>query len=357
MKKILIFLLTIVFSISSFSQVPEATPADKRLKGYEIRMDLKENSLIKNVQFRNVGPVVMSGRVVDLDVNPKNPNEFYAAYASGGLWHTNNNGITFTPIFDNRAVMTLGDIAVDWKNRVIWAGTGENNSSRSSYSGTGLYKSADNGKTWEFMGLPETHHTGRIIMHPENPDILWVAAIGHLYSPNEERGVYKTTDGGKNWKKTLFIDENTGVIDLVINPQNPDHLYAAAWTRERRAWNFVEGGEGSGIYESTDGGDTWTKISGGKSGFPDGEGVGRIGLAIYPDNPQIMYAFLDNNFHREKEEKEETDELTKEQLKLMSKEDFLELSEDKLQKYLKDNSFPRDYTVKIVKEMVKNDEI
>lgn len=357
MKTIFTLILLSLISISIFSQVPEATPAEKRLKGYEIRKALKENSLIKNVKFRNVGPVNMSGRVVDLDVNPDNPNEFYAAYASGGLWHTINNGITFSPIFDNQAVMTIGDIAVDWKNHIIWVGTGENNSSRSSYSGTGIYKSSDKGETWEFKGLPETHHTGRIILHPDNPDILWVAAIGHLYSPNEKRGVYKTTDGGNSWEKILFINENTGVIDLVLDPGNPDHLFAAAWTRERRAWNFIEGGEGSGIYESGDGGETWSKISGGNSGFPDGEGVGRIGLTIYPENPGIMYAFLDNNFHREKEEKPETGELTKEELKTMSKEDFLTLPEDKLQKYLKDNSFPRDYTVKVVKEMVKNDEI
>ncbi len=356
MKKILLTLLLVVSYILTNAQIPEATHAQKRLKAFELRQKMKENSPVKNVEFRNVGPVVMSGRVVDLDVNPSDPTEFYVAYASGGLWHTHNNGITFTPVFDDQAVMTLGDIAVDWENQILWAGTGENNSSRSSYSGTGIYKSSDKGKTWQHMGLPETHHTGRIILHPENPDVLWVAAIGHLYSSNEERGVFKSIDGGKTWKKTLYIDENTGVIDLIINPDNPDVLYATAWTRTRRAWNFTEAGEGSGIYRSTDGGNSWDKISGEDSGFPEGEGVGRIGLDIYPGNTEIIYAFLDNQFHMEKKE-EDTDELTKKDLKTMTKEEFLKLPEDKIEHFLKENDFPRDYDVKTVIRMVKDDEI
>jgi photosystem II stability/assembly factor-like uncharacterized protein len=356
MKKILLLFTGLTIVLSTYSQVPEATDAEKRLDGYQLRAEMKESSMIKNVEFKNVGPVVMSGRVVDLDVNPENPAEFYVAYASGGLWHTDNNGITFTPLFDNQAVMTLGDIAVDWKNNVIWAGTGENNSSRSSYSGTGIYKSTDRGKTWKHFGLSETHHTGRIILHPDNPGVLWVAAIGHLYSPNEERGVFKSEDGGETWEKTLFIDENTGVIDLIAEPGNHDVLYATAWTRSRRAWNFTEAGDGSGIYKSVDGGENWEKISGEGSGFPVGEGVGRIGLDIYPENPDIIYAFLDNQFHMEKEE-EISDELTKEDLKGMSKEDFLRLPEEKIQNFLKENDFPKDYNVKTVIRMVKNEEI
>jgi len=167
------------------------------MAGYEQRKKMQEASLVKNLKFRNVGPTIMSGRIVDIDANPENPTEFYAAYASGGLWYTVNNGQSFSPIFDNEAVMTIGDIAVDWKTHTIWIGTGENNSSRSSYSGVGMYKSTNNGKTWEYLGLPESHHVGRIALHPTDPNIAWVAVLGHLYSPNKERGMYKTTDGEK----------------------------------------------------------------------------------------------------------------------------------------------------------------
>ncbi|MCF8381603.1 MAG: hypothetical protein K9H49_18665 [Bacteroidales bacterium] len=353
MKKLSLLLLISSITIASFSQVPPATPADARIKSFETRKSLKENSLVRDVEFRNVGPVNMSGRIVDVDVNEADPSEFYAAYASGGLFYTRNNGTTFEPVFDNQEVLTIGDIAVDWNNGTLWVGTGENNSSRSSYSGTGIFKSLDHGKNWKNMGLPESHHISRIIIHPENPDIVWVAVIGHLYSPNEERGLYKTTDGGQSWSKTLSIDENTGVIDLVIDPVNPDILYAAAWERERRAWNFSEGGKGSGIYKSIDGGNEWTKISGNKSGFPEGEGIGRIGLAIFPGNSDILYAFLDNQTHKEKTKEGKTEALSKEDLKEMSSEAFLAFDEKKIINFLKENRFPAKYDIKTVKEMVK----
>jgi hypothetical protein len=189
----------------------------------------------------------MSGRVSDIDANPEDPTEFYVAYASGGLWYTNNNGLSFTPVFDSADVLTIGDFAVNWKTGSIWVGTGEVNSSRSSYAGIGIYKSSDKGKTWQYAGLPESHHIGKIQLHPTNDNIAWVAALGHLYSPNKDRGVYKTTDGGKTWQQTLFVDDNTGAVDLDINPKNPDEVYAAVWYRTRRAWNFEESGKSSGI--------------------------------------------------------------------------------------------------------------
>ena len=204
----------------------------------------------------------MSGRVVDVDVNPNDPTEFYVAYATGGLWHTTNNGQSFIPVFDHEDVIGIGDIAVNWHDGEIWVGTGEANSSRSSYSGIGIYKSIDTGRTWQYLGLPESQHIGKIILHPQNKNIAWVAATGHLYSPSKERGVYKTTDGGKTWKQTLYVDDNTGAIDMDINPKNPDELFACMWHRERRAWNFMESGNTSAIYKSTDGGDTWKKITG-----------------------------------------------------------------------------------------------
>src|SRR6266496_5451785 len=185
------------------------TPATERLKLMEQRKALQQKSILNEIPFHNIGPTIMSGRVVDLDVNPNDPTEFYVAYATGGLWHTNTNGQSFTPVFDSADVIGIGDIAVNWKTGTIWIGTGEVNSSRSSYSGIGIYKTMDNGKHWEYVGLPESQHVGKVQLHLTDNNIAWVAVLGHLYSPNKERGIYKTTDGGKTWKQTLAVDENT----------------------------------------------------------------------------------------------------------------------------------------------------
>ncbi|MEI2823520.1 MAG: hypothetical protein V9F02_08840 [Chitinophagaceae bacterium] len=219
---------------SAFAQVNPTSGTD-RLKSIEQRKLLESKSVLKDIKFRNIGPSVMSGRVVDLDVNPDDPTEFYVAYATGGLWHTTNNGQSFTPIMDSLDLLFIGDIAVNWTStkRTIWVGTGEENSSRSTYAGLGIYKTTDNGKHWEYLGLPESHHIGKIQLHPTNPDIVWVAVLGHLYSANKERGIYKSTDGGHHWKQTLFIDDNTSAVDLDINPTNPNELYAAMWYRTR----------------------------------------------------------------------------------------------------------------------------
>jgi len=349
-----------LLSLTVFAQSaqPPFTPADARIKSHDQRKTLETNSIVNTVPFRSAGPSVHSGRVVDLDVSPDDPSHFYVAYASGGLWKTENNGTSFKPLFDQEMVMTIGDIAVDWKRKVIWIGTGEVNSSRSSYSGTGMFRSDDGGKSWKHLGLGESHHIGRIILHPTDPNTLWVAVLGHLYSPNQERGVYKTTDGGINWKRTLFVNDNTGAADLVVDPANPNILYAAMWERSRRAWDFVESGNGSGIHKSTDGGNTWTLLTAtDKSGFPHGEGAGRIGLAITKDKGKtVLLAAIDNYFRRPKEADEELT-LTKDMLRPMSKADFLKLEKYLIKEYLQGNGFPQKYTVDKVLEMVKNDEI
>ncbi|WP_205501611.1 VPS10 domain-containing protein [Rufibacter psychrotolerans] len=339
---------------------PAFTPAKARLEGCQQRLQLQKNSLVGNVPFRNVGPTVMSGRVVDLDVNPADPTHFYVAYASGGLWRTTNNGISFEPLFDRETVITIGDIAVDWKSNTIWVGTGEANSSRSSYSGVGVYKSTDGGKTWQYKGLPESHHIGRIILNPTDPNTVWVAVLGHLYSPNPERGVYKTTDGGTTWKHVLKGgNDNTGAVDLVVDPSNSNTLYASLWHRERRAWNFVEGGSTSGIFKSTNGGETWQRITGGTSGFPASEGIGRIGLSIFPQNPNIIYASVDNQDLRQdvKPAVATGNRLRKEQFKDFTKEDFLKLDDAVINTFLEENNFPRQYTARTVKEMVSSEKI
>ena len=202
------------------------TPASERIKSFEQRKQLAAKSVINDIKFRNIGPSIMSGRVVDIEANPDDPTEFYVAYATGGLWHTVNNGQSFVPIMDSIDVLFIGDIAINWKKRIIWVGSGEVNSSRSSYAGTGIYRSSNNGKSWEWLGLPDSHHIGKIQLHPTDDNIAWVAVLGHLYSANKERGVYKTTDAGKTWKQTLFVDDNTGCVDLDINPANPNEVYA-----------------------------------------------------------------------------------------------------------------------------------
>ena len=313
----------------------------------------QEKSLVKNIPFTSIGPTIMSGRVVDLEVNPNNPNEFYAAYASGGLWHTKNNGTTFTPILDTANTQNIGSIAVHWKTRTIWVGTGENNSSRSSYAGIGILKSDDNGKTWINVGLNDSHHIGSIAINPSNPDEVVIGVIGHLYSPNKQRGIFKTFDGGKTWNQSLFISENTGIIDIKVQPDNFNIQYAAAWERERKAWNFTGNGAESGIYKSTDAGNTWTKINP-NSGFPIGKGIGRIGLAVYDSN--TIYAVLDNQNRRKKDSSVIKKGLTKEDFKQMSVEDFLSLSDKKLNGFLKRNGFQEKYRAENVKQLVRSGE-
>lgn len=351
---LLFFTIYLVFSLG-IAQQPSST-SNQIMEGIQQQKALKQTSLVKNIPFKNIGPSVMSGRVVDVDVNPKKPSEFYVGYASGGLWYTNNNGTTFTPIMDNAATINVGDIAVDWDNEIIWVGTGENNASRSSYAGIGVYKSIDKGKNWTNTGLFDAHHIGRILINPNDPAEVTVGVTGHLYSTNEERGVYKTTDGGKTWNKTLFINNETGIIDLAYAPKNYNIMYAAAWDKDRKAWNFEGNGIGSGIYKSTDAGNTWSKISLEGSGFPTGEGVGRIGLAVFDEN--TVYAIHDNQFRREKKKDEEKGpSLIKEDFKTMSIETFLTLEDKKLDRYLKTNGFQEKYRAENVKQMVRSGSI
>lgn len=245
------FIFTLLFySFFSFAQQP-TTPSETIEKALQQKEEMTKNSLVKNISFENIGPTVMSGRVTDLAVNPENPTEFYVAYASGGLWHTVNNGTSFTPILDTSNTQNVGDIAVDWKTNTIWVGTGENNASRSSYAGIGILKSTDNGKTWQNVGLRDSHHIGRILINPNNSDEVTVGVTGHLYSPNKERGIYKTTDGGTTWKKThqgylddLYYSYGYYFGHIYVAPDNVDHIYVY----------------GVPIVKSKDGGKTFTSI-------------------------------------------------------------------------------------------------
>jgi photosystem II stability/assembly factor-like uncharacterized protein len=337
----------------------KATSAQERLKIIDQRKQLLSRSTLNETSFRNIGPSIMSGRVVDIEVNPQDPTEFYVAYASGGLWHTQNNGQSFAPIFDSVDVLTIGDIAVNWQNRHIWVGTGEVNSSRSTYAGIGVYRSANNGKSWEYHGLPESHHIGKIQLSAKDPNTAWVAVLGHLYSESKDRGIYKTTDAGKTWNQTLALDANTGAIDVDMDPSNEQVLYAAMWYRTRTASNFEEAGKTSGIYKSTDGGDHWTLLSTPTSGFPSGDGVGRIGLAVYPKNPSIVYAIVDNNFHQPDTAMQKAADTTRYVLrdfKALTVDQFLALDDKKLNAFLKSprNGIPTKYSAENIKQDVKS---
>jgi photosystem II stability/assembly factor-like uncharacterized protein len=348
MKPIFQFLV-LCFSFTLAAQ--NATKSEVIQESLEKKSQLMQSSLVKNVAFTNIGPTVMSGRVADVAVNPNNTTEFYVGYASGGLWYTNNNGTTFIPVLDNAPTQNIGDIAVDWNSGTIWVGTGEKNSSRSSYAGIGMLKSTDKGNTWTHVGLPDSHHVSRILINPNNTAEVIVGVIGHLYSANTERGIFKTTDGGKTWTKSLFINKDTGIIDVAVAPENFNVMYAASWERERKAWNFDGDGNHSVIYKSTDAGSSWIKIAD-NGGFPTGNGVGRIGLAVYNEN--TVYALHDSQFRRPKNAaKKASDELTKEDFKTMSSEDFLKLGDKKLNTYLKNNGFQEKYRAENVKQMLR----
>jgi photosystem II stability/assembly factor-like uncharacterized protein len=252
-------------------------------------------TLLQQFTFRNLGPFRAGSWVTSFAV-PERPSRshlytLYVGTRNGGVWKTVNNGTTFEPIFDSQEALSIGDVAVAASDEnVVWVGTGEAYCARSSSSGDGIYKSTDGGKTWKRMGLLDSHHIARIIIHPANPEVVYVAAMGHLFSTNEERGVFKTADGGATWQKVLYVNEKVGAIDLAMNPFSPDTLYAAMYEKTRLPWHYEAGGSGSGIYKTTDAGKTWTRLGG---GLPTGP-VGRIGLDIFQKDPAILYAIVEN---------------------------------------------------------------
>ena len=241
------------------------------------------------LQPRSIGPAVTGGRVHDVEALPSDPSVIFAATASGGLWKTTNRGITWRNVFDTMAVSTFGDVAfAPSDHRIMYAGTGEQNNRQSTSWGNGVYRSDDEGETWRHLGLTRTRHIGKVAVHPSDPDVVYVAALGNLWAPSEERGVFKTTDGGETWEKILYLDEHTGAVDLAMNPENPDIVYAATYQRLRRTWGFNGGGPGSGIHMTTDGGEHWTELT---NGIPAGD-KGRIGIAIARANPRVLNAVI-----------------------------------------------------------------
>ncbi|MCP5054170.1 MAG: hypothetical protein GY940_43790, partial [bacterium] len=298
---IMIFVLAVLVlstgAIGYSQEVIKNTKPELRLKWYQEHVSMKDKSLFKNLPWQFLGPLNISGRMTDVEaVLPRGKNyTIYVAGASGGIWKTVNEGTTWEPVFQHAASTSNGDITIAPSNTdIVWVGSGEANIFRSSMAGAGVYKSTDAGKTWKHMGLTDTNTIPRIVIHPKNPDIVYVAAGGHEWTDNKERGIYKTSDGGKAWKKILYINEKTGANDLVMDPSNPDTLYASTWQRRREKWNDPRnepGYSGSGIYKSTDAGKTWKPIN---KGLPIPEHRGRIGIDLCRTKPNVIYAYVDN---------------------------------------------------------------
>lgn len=282
MKKTILFILTIALTVSVDAQKKNTAPVSPALP--------YDAGTVSSISFRNVGPALTSGRVADIAVHPKHPNKWFVAAASGGVWYTENHGTTFSPIFDGYGSYSIACVEMAPSDpNTIWIGTGENNNQRSVAYGDGVYKSIDGGKSFTNMGLKKSEHIGNIIIHPTNENIVWVAAYGPVWSNGGERGVYKSIDGGKNWERTLFVSDETGIAEIAIDPKNPDVLYASAHQRRRHEWTYIGGGPESTLYKSTDGGKTWKEIN---SGLPKGE-MGRIGIAVSPADENYVYAIIE----------------------------------------------------------------
>ncbi|MFC1513775.1 WD40/YVTN/BNR-like repeat-containing protein [candidate division KSB1 bacterium] len=268
------------------------TTSEERMRSWEQHVRMQNGSIFRELKWRAVGPQKQGGRIESIAIPPGNTSVIYVGPGSGNLWKTVNNGTTWEPVFEHESTFAIGSVAVSASHPdIVWVGTGEVLMARSSYAGTGVFKSTDAGKTWQNMGLQDTHHIGRVLIDPEDPDIVYTAALGHMYSFNEERGLFKTTDGGKSWSKCLYISDKVGVVDVVMDPSDRQILYAVTWERDRKAWGHVASGEGSGIYKTTDGGSTWEKLT---NGLPSGEYIGRYGIAVSVSNPNVVYSLLDN---------------------------------------------------------------
>ncbi|MBM3961554.1 MAG: hypothetical protein FJ306_06590, partial [Planctomycetes bacterium] len=249
-------------------------------------------SLLSDLKARAIGPAVCGGRIGAVAGVPGDPTTVWAGAASGGVWKSTDGGVRFTPVFDEQDCASIGAIAIDPRSPdVVWVGTGEGNPRNSASVGRGVYRTRDGGRTWQKLGLAKTERIHRILLHPTQPDTAWVAAFGTSWGENEERGVFKTTDGGSTWTKVLYVDARTGCGDLALDPRNPDKLFAAMWQHRRWPWLFQSGGPGSGLFRTLDGGATWTKL-GEDDGLPGGD-LGRIGLAIAPSDPRVVYALTE----------------------------------------------------------------
>ncbi len=296
MKKF--WLIALVLLLAAAPAVAQKAKADSKAKPAKAKTDTKKDEpkdplsagTFTGLALRALGPAFTSGRIGDLAVDPRDKAHWYVVVASGGVWETRNAGTTWAPIFDDQGSYSIGCVTLDPRNPLtVWIGTGENNSQRSVGYGDGVYRSLDGGRTWENMGLGKSEHIGKILVDPRNSSVVFVAAQGPLWGPGGDRGLYKSTDGGKTWEKSLDISEHTGVSDLAFDPRDPDTIYASAYQRRRHVWTLIDGGPESAIHKSTDGGKSWRKLT---NGLPAGD-VGRIGLAVAPSQPDVVYAIVE----------------------------------------------------------------
>src|SRR5881392_2493884 len=282
-SSILALFLSLAATLGAQPTSPSASDAKEKEEKYG-------EKTFAGLELRPIGPALTSGRIIDLAVDPRDSRIWYVATAGGGVWKTTNAGTTFAPIFDDQKSFSIGCVTVDpHDSLVVWVGSGENNSQRSVSMGDGIYKSIDGGKSWKNVGLEKSEQISKIVVDPRDSNVVYVAAQGPLWAPGGDRGLYKTTDGGKTWKGVLTISENTGVTDVVLDPSNPDVLYASAYQRRRHVFTLIDGGPESAIYKSTDAGATWNKL---KNGLPSVD-MGRIGLAISPADPNVVYATVE----------------------------------------------------------------
>ncbi len=301
MRKLALLLLP----LSLLAQQNKPTTGAEKLAAFEKQKQMMQSSPYKNLQWRLVGPDIRSGRSTDVEGITGDPNIIYAAFATGGLWKTEDAGNTWKPIFDNEATQSIGDIALAPSDKnILYVGTGEANIFRASLPGIGIYRSNDAGKTFKHIGLENSGTIARIIVHPKDPNIVYVAASGNEWTYNKDRGLYQTTDGGKTWKNILFESEKSGCIDLVIDPADPNTLYASFWSRTRKRWSDPMPEDGDYIYKTSDGGKTWKKIV---NGLPDTKNTGRIGIAISQSNSNVLYAFVDDHNKKRDPRPNETD--------------------------------------------------
>lgn len=310
MQKQLFFTLLIALPVFAFAQKKPVTDGAAKLSGYALHEQMRDSSPFDSLHWQFIGPTNISGRCTDVEaVRPRGKSyTIWVGTASSGIWKSVNEGVTFEPVFDNFGTSTIGDIAVCPTNPdIVWAGTGEANIFRSSNAGCGIWKTTDGGESWQHMGLENTFTIARIIVHPENPDVVWVAASGHEWTRNRERGLYKTTDGGVSWEKIKYIDDETGFIDLVMHPENPEILYATSWQRTRLKWNdprTYASHKNNHVWKSTDGGNSWEPIN---NGLPAPQHRGRMGIDISRSNPDVLYLLVDNYSVARKAEKGELD--------------------------------------------------
>ncbi len=360
LKHITAFLLLLIFSIESNAQYPKnpvaSSSTEERIQAVQDRKELRVASNYLGIEATSIGPTVMSGRVVDVAVDPNNTKHFFVAYATGGVWETKNNGHSFHPIFDeNEYTIHCGALAVDWQNETIYVGTGEANSSRSSYAGYGLfrcdfgYNDPHKWKLWKHIGLVQVQHISRILIHPTDPNIIYVAAMNSLFSSDTSGGLYTSKDRGETWNKIFSTASPISAVDIELVPEHPDTLLLAVWERSRRGWDFTEGGDGSAIYTSKDAGLSWNR----SENFVSGKNVGRIGISIGKDN--VVYALLDNQ-ERQPSETKVDEGLTKNSFKSMSEKEFMALDDSTLSAFLK-NRLPKIYTAKKLKKMSKKGEL